>query len=129
MQGLKSLLSKPLRVCPGCGAIYTWEGQLLAAGVAETAEELRLSAYRSDMTRLRDAFGGIVIAAELAVIWMSAGAATFPVLAPILAIGAGGVALLPFAYFGRRAREAKKELKRLREARVKGELGTPRSER
>jgi hypothetical protein len=109
-----------LRVCPGCGAIYTWEGQLLAAGVAETAEELRLAAYRSDMARLRDAFGGVVIAAELAVIWMSAGTATFPVFAPILAIGAGGAALLPFAYFGHRAREARKDLKRLREARVSG---------
>lgn len=91
--------------------------------MAETAEELRLSAYRSDMARLRDAFGGVVIAAELAVIWMSAGTATFPVLAPILAIGAGGAALLPFAYFGRKARAAKKELKRLREARARGELG------
>jgi hypothetical protein len=97
----------------------------LAAGVAETEEELRLSAYRSDMARLRDAFGGVVVAAELAVIWMSAGTATFPVIAPILAIGAGGVALLPFAYFGRRAREAKRELKRLRAARVAGKLGGP----
>ena len=120
-------MSKPLRVCPGCGAIYTWEGRLLAAGVAETAEELRLGAYRSDMARLRDAFGGVVIAAELAVIWMSAGTATFPVLAPIMAIGAGGAALLPFTYFGHRAREARKDLKRLREARVRGELGAPRS--
>ncbi len=73
------------------------------------------------MARLRDSFGGVVIAAELAVIWMSAGAATFPVLAPVLAIAAGGAALFPFAYFGRKARQAKQDLKRLREARIKGE--------
>jgi len=93
--------------------------------VAETADELRLSAYRSDMARLRDAFGGVVVAAELAVIWMSAGTTTFPVLAPILAIGAAGAALYPFAYFGQKARQAKKDLKRLRDARVKGELSPP----
>ncbi len=111
-----------MRLCPQCGAIYTWEGGLLAAGAAETAEELRLRAYRGDMVRLRDAFGAVVIAAELAVIWMSAGTATFPLLAPILAIGAGGLALFPFAYFGRRAKDAKLELKRLREARLKAGL-------
>lgn len=122
LQGLKSLLAKPLRLCPGCGAIHTWEGELLAAGAAETDEELRLRGYRHDMVRLRDGFGGVVIAAELAVIWMSAGTASFPVLAPILAIAAGGLALFPFGYFSRKAKEAKSELKRLREARVKGQL-------
>ncbi len=120
--GVRSLLAKPLRVCPQCGAIHTWEGDLLAAGAAETADELRLRAYRSDMVRLRDAFGAVVIAAELAVIWMSAGTAAFPVLAPVLAIGAGGLALFPFTYFGRKAKDAKMELKRLRQARIKGEL-------
>jgi hypothetical protein len=115
-------LAKPLRLCPACGAIHTWEGELLAAGAIETADELRLKAYRSDMARLRDGFGGVVIAAELAVIWMSAGTMTFPMIAPILAIATGAAALFPFAYFSRRAREAKFELRRLRAARLKGEL-------
>lgn len=115
-------MAKPLRLCPACGAIHTWEGELLAAGAAETADELRLKAYRSDMVRLRDGFGGVVIAAELAVIWMSASTTAFPAIAPILAIATGGLALFPFAYFSRKAREAKLEVKRLREARVKGQL-------
>ena len=121
-QGVKSLLAKPLRLCPACGAIHTWEGELLAAGAAETVDELRLKAYRSDMARLRDGYGGVVIAAELAVIWMSAGVAPFPVLAPILTIATGAAALLPFAFFSRKAREATSELKRLRDARMKGQL-------
>lgn len=121
-RGVRSLLAQPLRLCPACGAIHTWDGELLAAGAAETADELRLKAYRSDMARLRDGFGGVVIAAELAVIWMSAGTATFPLVAPVLAIATGGLALFPFAYFSRKAREAKWELKRLREARMKGQL-------
>lgn len=120
--GVQSLLAKPLRLCPACGAIHTWEGELLAAGVAETTDELRLKAYRSDMARLRDGFGGVVIAAELAVIWMSAGTMAFPVIAPVLAIATGGLALFPFAYFSRKAREARSELKRLRAARMKGQL-------
>lgn len=124
-QGLRSLLAKPLRLCTACGAIHTWEGELLAVGAAETADELRLKGYRGDMVRLRDGFGGVVIAAELAVIWMSASATSFPVLAPVLAIATGGLALFPFMYFGRKAREAKSELKRLREARVKGQLVSP----
>ena len=120
--GIRSLLARPLRVCPACGAIHTWEGELLAAGAAETADELRLKAYRSDMVRLRDGFGGVVVGAELAVIWMSAGTMSFPVLAPILAIATAGLALFPFVYFSRKAKEAKFELKRLREARLKGRL-------
>jgi len=74
------------------------------------------------MAHLRDSFAAVAVAAELAVIWISAGTATFPVLAPIVAIGVGGGALLPFTYFARKARDARAELKRLREARVKGEL-------
>jgi hypothetical protein len=121
-QGIQSLLGRPLRVCPACGAIHTWEGELLAAGAAETADELRLKGYRSDMVRLRDGFAGVVIAAEVATIWMSAGTMSFPVLAPVLAIATGGLALFPFAYFSRKAKEAKSELKRLRDARVKARL-------
>jgi hypothetical protein len=115
-------LGRPLKLCPGCGAIYTWEGELLAAGAAETAEELRLRTYRGDMARLRDSFGAVVVAAELAVIWMSAGTMTFPVEAPILAIVTGGAALIPFTYFHHKARAARQELRRLRETRVKGAL-------
>jgi|SRR3990170_2377164 len=121
-EGLRSLFALPLRVCPRCGAIYRFEGQLVAVGAAETADELRLKTYREDMAHLRDSFAAVAVAAELAVIWISSGTATFPVLAPIVAIGVGGGALLPFTYFARKARDARAELKRLREARVKGEL-------
>lgn len=122
LQGVRSLLAKPLRLCPACGAIHTWEGELLAAGAAETDDELRLKAYRSDMGRLRDGFASVVIAAELAVIWMSASTTAFPVVAPVLAIATGGLALLPFAYFSRKAKEATSELKWLRDARTRGQL-------
>lgn len=120
--GVQSLFGRPLRLCPACGAVYTWEGELLAAGAAETDEEVRLRTYRSDMSRLRDSFGAVVVAAELAVIWMSAGTTTFPPIAPILAIATGGGALIPFTYFHRKARAARAELKRLRAERVKGAL-------
>jgi hypothetical protein len=109
-------------LCPDCGAIYTWEGELLGAGAAETAEEVRLRTYRGDMARLRDSFGAVVVAAEVAVIWLSAGANPFPVIAPILAIVTGGAALIPFTYFNGKARAARQELKRLRESRMKGAL-------
>lgn len=121
-EGLRSLFTLPLWVCSRCGAIYRHEGTLVAAGAVETADELRLKSYREDMAHLRDSFAAVAVAAELAVIWMSAGANVFPLAAPIAAIGVGGVALVPFAYFARRARDARRELKRLREARIKGEL-------
>ncbi len=124
LTGIRSLLAKPLRVCPQCGGIYTWEGTLLAAGATETADEIRLRAYRADMARLRDSFGAVVVAAELAVIWMWVGATSFPVVAPALAIVTGGLALVPFAYFSRKARQARSQLRQLREARVKGEPST-----
>ncbi len=119
---MKSLFGRPLKLCPDCGGIYTWEGELLAAGAAETAEEVRLRAYRSDMARLRDSFGAVVVAAELAVIWMSAGTTAFPAIAPLLAVGTGAAALAPFTYFHRKARAARQELKRLRTIRTKGAL-------
>jgi hypothetical protein len=121
-EGLRSLFALPLRVCPRCGAIYRYEGQLLAAGAAETADELRLKSYREDMAHLRDSFAAVAVTAELAVIWMSAGVASFPLLGPLVAIGVGGGALLPFTYFARKARDARRELNRLRSIRVKGEL-------
>ena len=74
------------------------------------------------MARLRDSFGAVVVAAELAVIWMSAGANPFPAIAPILAIATGGAALIPFTYFSGKARAARQDLKRLRAARTKGAL-------
>jgi hypothetical protein len=121
-EGLKSLFARPLKVCPRCGAIHTFDGALLASGAAATAAELRLNAYREDMAHLRDSFAAVTVAAELALIWMVAGAGAVPVTALVLVLGVGGGALVPFAYFARRAREAKVELKRLRERRMRGEL-------
>jgi hypothetical protein len=51
---------------------------------------------------------------------MWAGVTWFPVVAPALAIATGVVALVPFAYFSRKARQARSELKRLRSAREQG---------
>lgn len=121
-EGLKSLFARPLKACPRCGAIYTFDGALLAAGAAETAGELRLKAYREDMAHLRDSFAAVTVAAELAVIWMVAGVGAVSATAVVIAIGVGVGALLPFTYFARRAREARKELQRLRDSRMRGEL-------
>lgn len=121
-EGLKSLFARPLKACPRCGAIYTFEGALVASGAAETTEELRLKVYREDMAHLRDSFAAVTVAAELAVIWMVAGTGSVSALAPLIAFGVGGGALLPFAYFARRAREARRQLKQLRDARMRGEL-------
>jgi hypothetical protein len=75
--GWRSLFTGPLSVCPQCGAMYATDGTLLAAGAIETDTERRLNAYRRDMAYLRDSFGGVFIAAGVAVAWLAAGAESF----------------------------------------------------
>ncbi len=120
-QGVASYFTGQLRVCARCGAVYTAEGDLLAAGAVATDTEQRLDTYRKDMAYLRDAFGAVIIAAEVAVIWLTAGESVALIKA-ILAGGIGVGSFAPFLFFGRKARLAKHELKRLKQARVRGEI-------
>ncbi len=121
-KGVLSYFTGQLRICARCGAIYTAEGELLAAGAAETAAEVRLNSYRKDMAGIRDGFAAVVIAAELAAVWLVAGAETFDLARALLAGGVGVGALGPFVYFARKARIAKRDLKQLREARRQGAI-------
>jgi hypothetical protein len=125
LHGARSLFTGPLKVCNQCGAIYTTEGELLAAGAIETVAERRLDLYRKDMAYLRDAFGGVVIAAECVALWMALGTASAEVAQVIVAASFGGAMFLPFSYFARKARLARRDLKMLRQARRSGEILRP----
>jgi hypothetical protein len=120
-QGVASYFTGQLRVCSRCGAVYNPDGDLLAAGAVATDTERRLDTYRRDMAYLRDAFGAVIIAAEVAVIWLAAGqsvALVEAILAGVVGVGS----FVPFVFFGRKARLAKRELKRLKEGRLRGEI-------
>ncbi len=121
-QGVRSLFMGPLSVCPQCGAMYTTDGTLLAAGAIETDAERRLNVYRRDMAYLRDSFGGVFIAAGLVVVWLTTGADTFELGKVIAAGSAGALSLVPCFYFGRKARLANKDLRKLRQARQSGSI-------
>jgi hypothetical protein len=121
-QGVTSLFTGPMQMCPQCGAIYSAEGVLLAAGAIETDTEHRLNVYRRDMAYLRDAFGGIILASGVALTWLLTGADSFELAKVIAASTVGGVSFAPFIYFGHKARLAKRDLKRLREARQEGRI-------
>ncbi len=121
-RGFVSWFTGPLRICAGCGAMYSNEGELVAQGVVATEPEERLNTYRKDMAHLRDSFAAVVIAAELIVVWLVVGVEGTPIDKIILAGGVGAGSLLPFAYFARKARIAKQKLKALRTARQEGRL-------
>ncbi len=125
MVGVRSLFTGPLRVCSQCGAMYSTEGELVAAGAIQTDAERRLDVYRKDMAYLRDAFGGVVIAAEAVALWLALGAGAVDVAKVMIAAGFGGAMFLPFGYFARKARLARRDLKRLRQARRSGEILGP----
>jgi hypothetical protein len=125
-QGVRSLFTGQLRVCNQCGAIYSNEGELVAAGAIETDTEQTLDVYRKDMAYLRDSFGGVIIAAELVALWLALGPEGASLAKVIIAGSVGAGALVPFLYFGRRARLAKRDLKQLGRARRSGQiLGSP----
>lgn len=124
-KGFTSFFTGQLRICSRCGAMYTGDGELLAAGAVETDAERSLNTYRKDMAYMRDGFAAVVIAAELAVIWLAAGAETFELAKVLLAGGIGVGSLGPFAYFARKARMARRDLRRLKEARLRGEIPRP----
>lgn len=119
-RGLASLVTHPLRVCTKCGTIYTYDGRLVAAGAAETDAELRLHGFRSDMIALRDGFATVVLAGEVSVIWTLMSSTAYDIGVTIIAGTLGGLAIIPFTYFARKVTKAKRELKTLRRARLKG---------
>ncbi len=121
-KGVASLFSRPLRVCGNCGAMYSGEGELLATGAVQTETEQTLDLYRRDMAHLRDSFGGVFVAAELAAVWMMVGAQAANVGGAILAGSLGVVSLVPFGFFHGKARRARRELKKMKEARVQGHI-------
>jgi hypothetical protein len=119
-EGVKSLFTGPLKVCDRCGAIYASDGHLMAAGAVETDAEHRLDVFRRDMAYLRDSFAGVVVAGELAAFWLARSTVSPDIVQVALAAAVGAAALLPFGYFARKARSAKRDLVRLREARRRG---------
>jgi hypothetical protein len=123
LKGLSSLLTRPLRICPTCGAMYSGEGELLAAGAVQTEPELQLDAYRRDMAYMRDSFGGVVIASALAGAWLLLGAETANLVGAIIAGSVGAVSIVPYGFFGSRVRRARKELKTMKTERVQKQLG------
>ena len=121
-RGLASFATQPLRVCTNCGTIYTYTGQLVAAGAAETDAEMRARGFKRDMMGLRDGFATVVIAGEVSVIWTLLSATPYDIGVTIIAGTVGGLALIPFAYFARKTAGAKRVLKKLKTARLKGEI-------
>ena len=121
-RGVKSLFTGHMKMCPQCGAMYSAEGELLAAGAIETDAEHRLNVYRKDMAYLRDSFAGIFVAAEVAVIWLVAGAESLELTKAIVAGSVGAASLAPVFYFHRKARLARRDLKRLRSDRQQGRI-------
>lgn len=121
-KGVASLFSRPLRICGQCGAMYSGEGELMAAGAVQTDVEQTLDVYRRDMAHLRDSFGGVFVAAQLAAVWMMAGLQTANVGGAVVAGSIGVAALFPFGFFHRKARRAKKELRKMKEVRVRGHI-------
>ncbi|HEX9692276.1 MAG TPA: hypothetical protein VGA22_09280 [Gemmatimonadales bacterium] len=122
LKGFKSLFTGPMAVCGQCGAIFDQQGALVADGALATEVERRIELYRKDMAYLRDAFGGVIVAAELVVIWMIAGSEPVEIAQVLGAAAVGIGAAAPFTFFWRRARLARKELKRLSRARRDGHV-------
>lgn len=121
-KGFASLFSGQLRICPRCGAMYSGDGELLAAGAVETDAERRLNTYRKDMAYVRDGFAAVVVAAEVAMIWLIGGAETFELAKVVLSGGVGVLALGPFVYFARKTHLARRDLKQLKRARIGGAI-------
>jgi hypothetical protein len=119
-RGLASLVSQPLRVCTKCGSIYTHQGVLVAAGAAETDPELRLRGFKDDMAHLRDGFATLVLLGEVGAVWTLMSAGSYDPRLTVLLGAIGGVSLVPVVFFARKASKAKRELKSMKRARLKG---------
>ncbi len=125
LKGVKSLFTGQMRICRQCGAMYSNDGALVAAGAIATEAERRLDVYRKDMAHLRNAFLGIMIAAGGLASWLAFGPETFELGRVMLIGGLGGGAAVPSIYFGRKAHLAGRELKSLRRARRAGQIPGP----
>lgn len=122
LTGFKSLFTGSMRICHQCGAMYSNDGTLVAAGAIATDAERSLDVYRKDMAHLRNAFLGIMIAAGGLASWLAFGPETFE-LGRVMLIGAlGGGAAIPTGYFARKSHVAGRELRSLRRARRAGQI-------
>jgi hypothetical protein len=119
-RGLASFVAQPLRVCTKCGSIYTAAGALVAAGAAETDAELRLRGFKEDMAHLRDGFATIVLVGEVGAVWTLMSAVSYDPRLTVLMGAIGGLSLVPFTFFARKASKAKRELKGMKTARLRG---------
>lgn len=119
-RGLASLVSQPLQVCTKCGSVYTHQGALVAARAAETDAELRLRGFKEDMAHLRDGFASVVLVGEVGAVWTLLNAGSYDPRVTVLMCAIGGLSLVPFTFFARRASKAKRELKGMKTARLKG---------
>ncbi len=119
-RGLASLASQPLRLCPQCGSIYTQAGMLVATGAAETNAEMRLRGFKDDMAHLRDGFATLVLASEVGAVWTLMSAGSYDLRVTVVMGAIGGLSLIPFTFFASKASQAKRELKSLKTARLKG---------
>lgn len=128
LTGFKSLFARPLKECRQCGAMFTWEEELIAEGVVETVQELKLRNLRDDLANMRNSFGTLFLAGEFAALWMWFGPAASDGAAPVVASAVAIVSLVPFAYFNRRVQLMKKQLKQIRTARTEGRLRAPSDE-
>lgn len=118
-----SIFSRPLKACSECGTVYTWEEELLAQGAVPTLDELHLANLRSDMANMRDSFLTISAAAGFITLWMINGPGNYEATAPIISAAIGVGSLAPGGYFHRRVNDFKKQIKLLRQERIKGHLG------
>ncbi len=116
-RGWVSLFTGPMYTCPQCGAMHSSQGQLIAAGAVQTAAEQQLDQYRRDMAYVRDSFAGVIIAAELVAVWLLAGPVSATVTQIVASAAVGVAAIVPYAYFSRKAHRARRDLKKLRQAR------------
>ena len=111
-----------MRVCPSCGSIYRYDGELIAAGAAPTIHEDALVQYQNDMRGMRDAFRAVFVAAGLGV----GASLIWPLgidMMATLAVGAIGTAsLLPAHYFGKKVRSTRKEIREIKMARKAGKV-------
>jgi uncharacterized YccA/Bax inhibitor family protein len=93
---------------------------LVAARAAETDAELRLRGFKEDMAHLRDGFASVVLVGEVAAVWTLLNAGSYDPRVTVLMGAIGGLSLVPVAYFARKASKAKRELKGMKTARLKG---------
>ena len=97
-------------------------GNVPSVATSETDAELRVGGFRHDMRALRDGFATVVLAGEVSAIWTLMSSTSYDISVTIIAGTIGGLALVPFSYFARKVMLAKRDLKQLRSARIKGEI-------